>query len=61
MRVWVQCGYFGFCETPLVLIALTRCSGCGCGPLVGANGKHHGVGERHSSRWESRGATQQGG
>ena len=26
---------------------------CDCGLPSGANGKHHGVGERHSSRWES--------
>ncbi len=30
-------------------------SGCGCGPLFGASGKHHGVAEPHSSHCESRG------
>src|SRR5258708_966994 len=29
-------------------------SGYDCGPLFGANGKHHGVAERHSSHSESR-------
>ena len=43
MRGWR--GYFGFCETPEVF---------DCGPLFGANGKHHGVAERHSSHSESR-------
>jgi len=37
MRGWR--GYFGFCETPEVLIALTRWVGCGCGPLFGASGR----------------------
>jgi hypothetical protein len=31
-------------------------SACDCGLPSGANGKHHGVGERHSSRWESGGS-----
>src|SRR6516164_9445859 len=31
-------------------------SGCDCGLPSGANGKHHGVGERHSSHWESGGS-----
>src|SRR6516162_2341079 len=31
-------------------------SGCDCGLPSGANGKHHGVGEQHSSRWESGGS-----
>src|SRR5215207_5816387 len=44
MRGWR--GYFGFCETPEVLIALTRWVGCGSGPLSGASGKHHVVAER---------------
>src|SRR4051812_48108309 len=48
MRGWR--GYFGFCETPEVLIALTRWSACDCGPLFGANGKHQDVVEQHSSR-----------
>ncbi len=56
MRGWR--GYFGFCETPEGLIALTRWVSCGCGPLYGASGKHHGVAERHWSRWESRGGLQ---
>ena len=30
-------------------------SGCDCGPLSGASGKHHGVAARHSSHWEVRG------
>jgi len=34
MRGWR--GYFGFCETPEVLIALTRWVACDCGPLFGA-------------------------
>jgi hypothetical protein len=45
MRGWR--GYFGFCETPEVLIALTRWVGCDCGLRCGANGKHHGVATRH--------------
>jgi RNA-directed DNA polymerase len=54
MRGWRS--YFAFCETPEVLVALTRWSGCDCGPLCGVSGKHHGVAERHSSRLESRGS-----
>ena len=50
MRGWR--GYFGFCETPEVLIASLAGSGCGCGPLSGGSGKHHGVGER---RWSQTG------
>jgi RNA-directed DNA polymerase len=54
MRGWR--GYFGFCQTPEVLVALTAGSDCDCGLPSGANGKHHGVGERHSSHWESGGS-----
>jgi len=39
-------GYFRFCETPEVLIALTRWVDCDCGPLCGANGKPHGAAAR---------------
>ena len=46
MRGWR--GYFGFCETPEVLIALTRWVRLRLRPLSGGSGKHHGVVER---RW----------
>jgi group II intron maturase len=54
MRGWR--GYLGFCETPEVLIALTRWVRLRLRLPSGANGKHRGVGEQHSSRWESRGS-----
>ena len=44
MRGWR--GYFGFCETPEVLIALTRWVRLNSGPLFGGSGKHHVVGAR---------------
>jgi RNA-directed DNA polymerase len=40
-------GYFGFCEMPEVLIALTAGSGCDCGPPSGGSGEHRGVGARN--------------
>ena len=39
MRGWRS--YFGFCETPEVLVALTRWVRFDCGPLCGVSGKHH--------------------
>src|SRR4051795_10616501 len=36
-------GYFGFCETPEVLIGLIRWFVCGFVLLCGGNGKHHAV------------------
>jgi hypothetical protein len=38
MRGWRS--YFGFCETPEVLISLTRWAGCGSGQPCGGSGKH---------------------
>ena len=50
-------GYFGFCETPDVLIALTRWVRLRLRAAFWRQWKKHiGVGERHSSRWESRGS-----
>jgi hypothetical protein len=47
LRGWRS--YFGFCETPYVLIQLTRAgSGSDCEPLCGGNGKHHAVAEQLS-------------
>ena len=37
MRGWR--GYFGFCETPEVLVYLTRRVGCDCEPRCGDSGK----------------------
>jgi hypothetical protein len=54
MRGWR--GYFGFCETPEVLVVLTRWVRCGYGQLFGASGKHHGVVERPWLRCESQGS-----
>jgi hypothetical protein len=54
MRGWR--GYFGFCQTPEVLSLSLAGSACDCGLPSGANGKHHGVGEPHSSDWESGGS-----
>jgi hypothetical protein len=57
MRGWR--GYFGFCQTPEVLIALSLAgSGCDCVPLSGANGKHHGVAARLLSQMGSRNGLQ---
>ena len=44
MRGWRR--YFGFCETPYVLIQLTAGSGSDCEQLCGGNGKHHAAAER---------------
>src|SRR5580693_7653484 len=45
MRGWRS--YFGFCETPEVLVALTRWVRLRCGPLCGVSGKHHVAAVRH--------------
>jgi len=44
MRGWR--GYFGFCETPEVLIALTRWVRLDSGQLCGGSGRHHVVAVR---------------
>jgi hypothetical protein len=41
MRGWR--GYFGFCETPEVLVYLTRWVRLRSAPLYGGSGKHHAV------------------
>ena len=41
MRGW--CGYFGFCETPEVLIGLTRWVRLRLRLRCGSSGKHHAV------------------
>jgi len=45
MRGWR--GYFGFCETPEVLIGLTRWVRRDSGPRCGGSGKHPAVVARH--------------
>ena len=46
MRGWRS--YFGFCETPEVLIGLTRWVRCDCGRPCGGSGKHRAVAEPRS-------------
>jgi RNA-directed DNA polymerase len=50
MRGWRS--YFGFCETPEVLIVLDPLGpACDCEPLCGGNGKHHAVAGRLCWNW----------
>ena len=56
MRGWR--GYFGFCETPEVLIALTRWARLRLRAARGANGKPHGAAARHSSQMGSQSGLQ---
>jgi hypothetical protein len=48
MRGWR--GYFGFCETPEVLIYLTRWVRCDSGLLCGGSGRHRVVAGQHYLR-----------
>src|ERR1700720_2477426 len=54
MRGWR--GYFGFCQTHEVLVALTRWVRLRLRAALWRQWKTHGVAERHWSRWESRGS-----
>ena len=49
MRGWRS--YFGFCETPEVLIGLPGGFGCDSGRLCGGSGKHRAVAELHYWNW----------